>query len=86
MEIQHPTGGGRESRSRCSGRRQRPQAFFFSGMGSTSALFAGALSMAAGEYVSVSSQRDAERADIRLEELELRNDPQGELREPVAKR
>ena len=44
-------------------------------------LVAGALSMAAGEYVSVSSQRDAEQADIRLEELELRSDPQGELRE-----
>jgi VIT1/CCC1 family predicted Fe2+/Mn2+ transporter len=44
-------------------------------------LVAGALSMAAGEYVSVSSQRDAERADIRLEERELRRDPQGELRE-----
>ena len=37
--------------------------------------------MAAGEYVSVSSQRDAEQADIRLEERELRRDPQGELRE-----
>jgi VIT1/CCC1 family predicted Fe2+/Mn2+ transporter len=44
-------------------------------------LVAGALSMAAGEYVSVSSQRDAERADIDLEERELRRDPQGELRE-----
>ena len=44
-------------------------------------LVAGALSMAAGEYVSVSSQRDAEEADIRLEERELRSDPQGELRE-----
>jgi VIT1/CCC1 family predicted Fe2+/Mn2+ transporter len=44
-------------------------------------LVAGALSMAAGEYVSVSSQRDAEEADIRLEEHELRSDPQGELRE-----
>ena len=42
-------------------------------------LVAGALSMAAGEYVSVSSQRDAEQADIRLEELELRSDPDGEL-------
>jgi VIT1/CCC1 family predicted Fe2+/Mn2+ transporter len=47
-------------------------------------LVAGALSMAAGEYVSVSSQRDAERADIRLEERELRSDPQGELRELAA--
>jgi VIT1/CCC1 family predicted Fe2+/Mn2+ transporter len=44
-------------------------------------LVAGALSMAAGEYVSVSSQRDAERADIGLEERELRRDPEGELRE-----
>ena len=40
-------------------------------------LVAGALSMAAGEYVSVSSQRDAEQADIRLEERELRSDPEG---------
>jgi vacuolar iron transporter family protein len=44
-------------------------------------LVAGALSMAAGEYVSVSSQRDAEQADIRLEERELRTDPEGELHE-----
>jgi vacuolar iron transporter family protein len=42
---------------------------------------AGALSMAAGEYVSVSSQRDAERADLVVEERELRDDPEGELRE-----
>jgi vacuolar iron transporter family protein len=42
-------------------------------------LAAGALSMAAGEYVSVSSQRDAERADIRLEQRELLSDPKGEL-------
>jgi VIT1/CCC1 family predicted Fe2+/Mn2+ transporter len=47
-------------------------------------LVAGALSMAAGEYVSVSSQRDAEQADIRLEERELRRDPEGELRELAA--
>jgi vacuolar iron transporter family protein len=44
-------------------------------------LMAGALSMAAGEYVSVSSQRDAEAADIRLEQRELSSDPRGELRE-----
>ena len=44
-------------------------------------LVAGALSMAAGEYVSVSSQRDAEQADLRMEERELRDDPEGELRE-----
>jgi VIT1/CCC1 family predicted Fe2+/Mn2+ transporter len=44
-------------------------------------LMAGALSMAAGEYVSVSSQRDSEEADLRLEERELAGDPGGELRE-----
>src|SRR5690348_9879333 len=44
-------------------------------------LVAGALSMAAGEYVSVSSQRDAEEADLLLEERELASDPAGELRE-----
>ncbi len=44
-------------------------------------LAAGALSMAAGEYVSVSSQRDSERADLNLEQRELRLDPEGELLE-----
>ena len=44
-------------------------------------LAAGALSMAAGEYVSVSSQRDAENADLALERRELRADPEGELEE-----
>lgn len=44
-------------------------------------LMAGALSMAAGEYVSVSSQRDTEEADLRLERRELSEDPGGELRE-----
>jgi vacuolar iron transporter family protein len=47
-------------------------------------LTAGALAMAAGEYVSVSSQRDAEKADLRLEERELKDNPEGELRELVA--
>lgn len=44
-------------------------------------LVAGAMSMAAGEYVSVSSQADTERADIALEERELAADPSGELLE-----
>jgi VIT1/CCC1 family predicted Fe2+/Mn2+ transporter len=44
-------------------------------------LVAGALSMAAGEYVSVSSQRDSERADLALEEWELHQNPEAELRE-----
>lgn len=41
-------------------------------------LTAGALSMAAGEYVSVSSQRDSERADIELERVELAAAPAAE--------
>jgi VIT family len=44
-------------------------------------LFAGAGSMAAGEYVSVSSQRDTENADLALEARELTDDPEGELAE-----
>ena len=44
-------------------------------------LAAGAMAMAAGEYVSVSSQRDAEQADIRLESAELARDPSFELNE-----
>ena len=44
-------------------------------------LVAGAMSMAVGEYVSVSSQRDAEQADIGLEKRELETDPQAELQE-----
>jgi VIT1/CCC1 family predicted Fe2+/Mn2+ transporter len=46
-----------------------------------SGLVAGAGSMAAGEYVSVSSQRDTEEADLRLEASELADDPEGELAE-----
>jgi len=44
-------------------------------------LVAGSMSMAVGEYVSVSSQRDAEQADIRRETRELTDQPQAELRE-----
>jgi VIT1/CCC1 family predicted Fe2+/Mn2+ transporter len=44
-------------------------------------LVAGAMSMAVGEYVSVSSQRDAEQADVRREKEELAGQPQAELRE-----
>ncbi|UIJ72551.1 VIT family protein [Aurantimonas sp. HBX-1] len=44
-------------------------------------LVAGAMSMAAGEYVSVSSQSDTERADLAREAAELRDDPAGELEE-----
>jgi len=42
-------------------------------------LVAGALSMAAGEYVSVSSQTDTEKADIEREKQELKEAPEAEL-------
>lgn len=44
-------------------------------------LVGGALSMAAGEYVSVSSQRDTEQADLARERRELESDPELELDE-----
>ncbi|GAO43069.1 VIT1/CCC1 transporter family protein [Flavihumibacter petaseus] len=46
-----------------------------------SALIAGALSMAAGEYVSVSSQADLEKADLGREKEELATIPDAELEE-----
>jgi len=45
---------------------------------------AGAMSMAAGEYVSVQSQADTEQADLRVEQRELHEDPHSELEELVA--
>jgi VIT1/CCC1 family predicted Fe2+/Mn2+ transporter len=47
----------------------------------TAALVAGAMSMAAGEYVSVSSQADAEKADLAIERSELRDNAAFEHRE-----
>lgn len=47
-------------------------------------IVAGAMSMAAGEYVSVSSQADSERADIERERSELAADPEHEQRELTA--
>jgi VIT1/CCC1 family predicted Fe2+/Mn2+ transporter len=44
-------------------------------------LVAGSLSMAAGEYVSVHTQRDTERADLDLELKHLKEEPEFELRE-----
>lgn len=44
-------------------------------------LVAGAMSMAAGEYVSVQSQADTERADIEREKRELQDQPESELEE-----
>jgi VIT1/CCC1 family predicted Fe2+/Mn2+ transporter len=47
-------------------------------------LVAGAMSMAAGEYVSVHSQADAERADLEQERAELRTDNEAEQNELTA--
>jgi len=51
---------------------------------SVSGLIAGAMSMAAGEFVSVHSQEDTENADLDQEAGELRRDPTGEQRELAA--
>ena len=48
------------------------------------ALVAGAMSMAAGEYVSVHSQADTEKADLARESAELEKDPDDEHRELTA--
>jgi VIT1/CCC1 family predicted Fe2+/Mn2+ transporter len=47
-------------------------------------LVAGAMSMAAGEYVSVHSQADTEQADLALERAELKTDNEGEHKELMA--
>ncbi len=48
---------------------------------SVSGLIAGAMSMAAGEFVSVHSQEDTEKADLAFERAEIKQDPVGEQRE-----
>lgn len=53
-------------------------AIFITGM---AGMVAGAMSMAAGEFVSVSSQHDAESADIAKEKQELASAPEAELHE-----
>ena len=50
----------------------------------TAGLVAGAMSMAAGEYVSVHSQADTEHADLKLERLEIKRDNKGEHEELAA--
>ncbi len=53
-------------------------------MTGVAALVAGAMSMAAGEYVSVHSQSDTEKADLARERAELEKDPVAEHRELTA--
>lgn len=50
-------------------------------MSGVAGLVAGAMSMAAGEYVSVKSQADAEEADLAIEQRELASSPGSELEE-----
>ena len=58
-----------------------PRALLLTGL---AGLVAGAMSMAAGEYVSVHSQADTERADLARERAELQNDAAAEQRELTA--
>ncbi|ENZ83079.1 MULTISPECIES: VIT family protein [Caulobacter] len=53
-------------------------------LAATAGLVAGAMSMAAGEYVSVASQADSEAADLARERLELETQPEAELDEMTA--
>lgn len=50
----------------------------------TAGLVAGAMSMAAGEYVSVKSQEDTERADLKMESEALKNNRDEEVKELAA--
>jgi len=50
-------------------------------VGGVAGLAAGALAMAAGEYVSVSSQADTERADLEVERREQAQDSEAEVQE-----
>jgi vacuolar iron transporter family protein len=50
----------------------------------TAGLVAGAMAMAAGEYVSVKSQEDTERADLKMESEALKNDREEEEQELAA--
>src|SRR5271155_2201134 len=54
------------------------------GVAGVAGLVAGAMSMAAGEYVSVHSQADTEQADLARERAELRADDKGEHKELMA--
>lgn len=61
-----------------AGATSDPQHIFITGI---AGLLAGALSMAVGEYVSVSSQRDTEKVLLAKEKWELENMPEAELEE-----
>lgn len=69
------------SRARRSDRMTPPAPASIPAAAGVSGLVAGAMSMAAGEYVSVSSQADSERAGISRERRGLQDDPMTELEE-----
>jgi VIT1/CCC1 family predicted Fe2+/Mn2+ transporter len=84
--YEHTTGHAKLPRRKASQRAYRVVAASSASRGAilvagVAGLAAGAMSMAVGEYVSVSSQLDAERADIELEKRELARQPQAELQE-----
>lgn len=61
-----------------AGAGAKPDAIFVAGV---AALVAGSISMAGGEYTSVSAQKDSEMAAIAKERKELKDNPEAELRE-----
>jgi VIT1/CCC1 family predicted Fe2+/Mn2+ transporter len=61
-----------------AGATNDPKTIFTAGL---AGLVAGALSMAVGEYVSVSSQKDSEEAMLEREEIKLKNNPKQEEKE-----
>lgn len=61
-----------------AGANGKPEAILVAGI---AGMVAGSISMAGGEYTSVSAQRDSELAALDVERRELINDPDGELRE-----
>lgn len=65
-----------------AGATNNRSAIFVAGL---AGLVAGAISMAVGEYVSVSTQRDTERAYIAREKKLLRKDPEGQLADLASK-
>ena len=89
LELAAGRGAGRQRRNRV-GRRDRHRGFgghIRSGLilpPGLAGLVGGAVSMALGEYVSVSSQRDSERAQIAQEKRELADFPETELTELTA--
>ena len=78
------TTGSFRRRVWCSASRPRMRLAATYLVAGVAGLVAGAMSMAAGEYVSVHSQADTEQADLERERRELKADDKGEHRELAA--